>query len=242
MAITLPKLDNSNQFPSPELALEDPNGLLAFGGDLSSDRLIAAYNNGIFPWYSEGESLLWWSPDPRGILYLEDYHVSKSFLKFLRNTSLKVTLNHNFNDVIEACALIPRTDQGTWITVDMLNAYSRLHELNQAHSIEVWENDILVGGLYGVSVGGVFCGESMFHSTTNASKLAMYCLVNLMRASNGVFIDCQMQTGHLSSLGAKNIPRSLFLKELNQARKIKQPENTWKSKILFAKNELIGLI
>lgn len=242
MAIQLPLLDESNQFPAPERALNDPNGLLAFGGDLSCERLLVAYQHGIFPWYSDGEPILWWSPDPRGILYLEDYRCSKSFQKFLRKTPFKVTLNRAFDQVIENCAMIPRMDQGTWITTDMLLAYSELHQLDHAHSVEVWQDDNLVGGLYGISVGGVFCGESMFHRATNASKLAMYCLINLLKANGGAFIDCQMQTEHLASLGAKSIPRHQFLEELRHGKEIKLLKNVWEPKILFAHNNLFGLI
>lgn len=238
MTIHLYQLTHELHFPHPDLALDDPNGLLAFGGDLSTARLLTAYSNGIFPWFSEEEPLLWWSPSPRGVLFLEDYHASKSFKKFLKNTPLRVTLNHAFEEVIEACATIPRGQDGTWITEEMIDAYKALHKAGHAHSIEVWLNENLVGGLYGVNIGSVFCGESMFHTETNASKLAFHCLVNLLLPYPHAFIDCQMPTPHLSTLGVSGISRAQFLKALGQAKKESINEQCWEPRSLFSENSL----
>lgn len=227
MSIQLFRLDDASPFPPPHLALEEPNGLLAFGGDLSVERLLQAYENGIFPWFSEGEPLLWWSPDPRGVLFLEDYKVSKSFKKFLKKHPYEITKDQAFEQVIKACALIPRDDKGTWITTDMQHAYIRLHKSGFAHSIEVWEDDELIGGLYGVGIGNVFCGESMFHSRSNASKLAFYHLVQHMQHFGCRMIDCQMQTEHLSSLGVVSLCRDQFLELLNTEQNREHAAELW---------------
>ena len=161
------KLSHELVFPAPQLALTDPNGLLAFGGDLSVQRLLLAYHNGIFPWFSEGEPILWWSPDPRGILELDEFLCSRSLAKLARSPRYQVSLNQAFDQVIQACATVPRGSQGTWITGRMIKAYQALHRAGHAHSVEVWEQEQLVGGLYGISVGSVFCGESMFHCQSN---------------------------------------------------------------------------
>lgn len=217
--ITLPFLDTDSPFPSVEHALDEPNGLLAYGADLSPGRLLTAYSQGIFPWFSEGEPLLWWSPSPRAIIPLEDFHASASLRKLMRKKTYQVTLNQDFAAVIQQCASIPRIQYGqtsTWITADMIAAYQTLHELGLAHSVEVWEGENLVGGLYGVAVGQVFCGESMFHRKANTSKLALACLVEHMKRHNGAFIDCQMPTDHLMSLGAQPIAREAFVDLLYQ--------------------------
>ncbi|MGS2721299.1 leucyl/phenylalanyl-tRNA--protein transferase [Paraglaciecola aestuariivivens] len=214
--LVLTQLDQTLRFPHPTEALEQPNGLLAFGGDLSVKRLLLAYSNGIFPWYGEGEPIMWWSPDPRGVLWLNQFKPSRSLAKFARKTTLKVSLNYAFEEVIEACASIPRNDSGTWITEEMIQAYKNLHQAGHAHSIEVWDNELLVGGLYGVVVGKVFCGESMFHIQTNASKLAFLHLVRLLKSQGAEMIDCQMQNPHLKSLGCEEIERSIFLSKLGE--------------------------
>lgn len=226
--LQLHQLDSTLSFPHPENAFNEPNGLLAFGGDLSVDRLLLAYSNGIFPWYSEDEPLLWWSPDPRGILELNGFYCSRSFKKFIRSTDLNVTVNNAFNEVIDACASVPRTDNGTWITDEMVVAYKTMHSHGHGHSIEVWQDDTLVGGLYGISVGKVFCGESMFHKATNASKLAFYSLVNFLKANNFDFIDCQMQNPHLKSMGVIEISRQSYLKRLASATCQKVSANIWR--------------
>ena len=219
--IALPYLDIDTPFPPVSEALDDPNGLLAFGADLSAQRLFSAYSSGIFPWFSDDEPLLWWSPNPRSIIELDDFVCSKSLRKLARQKRYKVTLNHAFDSVINACANIPRKNpnsqapsQDTWITEDMQKAYSYLHQLGLAHSVEVWDGDALVGGLYGVGVGKVYCGESMFHKQSNTSKLAMLALVEHMKSQNMAFIDCQLPTDHLASLGAKVVSRPEFIEKL----------------------------
>jgi leucyl/phenylalanyl-tRNA--protein transferase len=214
--LTLTKLNQQLIFPPPDMAHSEPNGLLAFGGDLSAKRLLLAYSSGIFPWFSQDEPIMWWSPDPRGILPLDNFKCSKSLKKFARNCDYHITINSAFDQVIDICAAIPRNDSGTWITDDMLNAYKNLHQLGHAHSVEVWSEDDLVGGLYGITVGKVFCGESMFHKATNASKLAMLSLVELLKSQAAEFIDCQMQNPHLGSLGCIEVSRDRFLTMLQE--------------------------
>lgn len=213
--LSLHKLNNEIVFPDPHQALEDPNGLLAFGGDLSVPRLVKAYQSGIFPWFSEGEPILWWSPNPRGVIYTQDYASSKSLLKHIRKNDLQVTTDYAFNRVIDLCATTPRADNGTWITKDMVSAYKDMHKAGFAHSIEVWRSEKLVGGLYGVFVNNVFCGESMFSLETNASKVAFHYLIEHMRKNSVSLIDCQMQNNHLASLGCITLERHLFLTALS---------------------------
>ncbi|OYX92376.1 MAG: leucyl/phenylalanyl-tRNA--protein transferase [Sphingobacteriia bacterium 35-40-5] len=185
-------------FPAPELA--DADGLLAIGGDLSTKRLLLAYRNGIFPWFSEGDPILWYAPQERFVLFPEKLKVSSSMLKILRSGSFRITYDQAFTRVINACANSIRKDQmGTWITDTMMSAYIQLHNLGYAHSVEVWENDLLVGGLYGVQINHVFCGESMFSNVSNASKAA---LISLCQHKNFKLIDCQVYTSHLESMGA----------------------------------------
>nr|WP_297348942.1 leucyl/phenylalanyl-tRNA--protein transferase [uncultured Glaciecola sp.] len=240
--IELFKLDHTNHFPAVDFALGEPNGLLAFGGDLSVNRLIHAYQSGIFPWFGDGEPYLWWSPDPRGILELDKFHVSKSLRKSLKKAEYQVTLNNDFLGVINRCSKIPRKTSGvgqmsdtsaqTWITEDMLNAYIKLHEAGYAHSIEIWYKEDMVGGLYGVSVGGVFCGESMFHSRTDASKVGFYALVQHMKKFNMGFIDCQMETPHLATLGCETVSREHFLERLGQCKDSEIAPEIWRSQTL----------
>ena len=230
--LTLTKLDQQLIFPPVDIAHTEPNGLLAFGGDLSAQRLLLAYSSGIFPWFSQDEPIMWWSPNPRGILPLEDFKCSKSLKKFARNCDYQITINHAFDQVIDICADIPRNDSGTWITDEMINAYKNLHRLGHAHSIEVWNEDILVGGLYGIIVGKVFCGESMFHKATNASKLAMLSLVELLKSQAAQFIDCQMQNPHLASLGCIEVSRSTFLTMLAEQSQQSFDANMWRPQTL----------
>jgi leucyl/phenylalanyl-tRNA--protein transferase len=195
----------------------DENGLLAIGGDLSTERLIHAYNNGIFPWYNEDEPLLWWSPNPRMVLFPKDLRVSKSMKTILKRNQFRITFNTAFEDVIHHCANIKRDGQpDTWITNDMTEAYIKLHKLGIATSVEVWQEDELVGGLYGIDLKAkkVFCGESMFSKVSNASKAAFITLVEHLKTLDYKLIDCQMHTSHLESLGAYEIPRNDFLKYL----------------------------
>lgn len=202
-------------FPPFEFATRD--GLLAVGGDLSIDRLLLAYRSGIFPWYSEGEPILWWSPDPRMVLFPKRFKVSKSLLKIIQKNEFSITFNTAFADVIRKCAAIEREGQADmWITNDMVDVYQKLHELGHAHSVEVWRDDKLVGGLYGIDLPEqkVFCGESMFSKESNASKVAFYYLIKKLKAEEYTIIDCQVHTLHLESLGAEEIPRTEFLNYL----------------------------
>lgn len=200
----------SLEFPALNKALREPNGLLAAGGDLSAQRLIAAYRHGCFPWYQDEQPLLWWSPDPRTVLLPEQLHISRSLGKVLRSDQFSVTFDRNFSEVIHACAE-PRKDAGgTWINSAMQAAYTELHAQGYAHSVEVWQDQQLVGGLYGIAIGQLFFGESMFSRTSNASKVGFVTLVNKLKAANFVLIDCQMPTNHLLSLGASSISRTAF--------------------------------
>lgn len=202
----------------PPITETDEQGLLAIGGDLSISRLIYAYNHGIFPWYDASQPLLWWSPDPRMVLFPEKLKVSKSMKQLLRKNKFTVSFNADFNAVIEACAQIRRDGQhGTWITREMIASYNSLHKLNIAQSVEVWENGDLVGGLYGIYLKdkNVFCGESMFTRVSNASKYGFITLVNKLKEEGIKLIDCQVYTKHLESLGAEEIPRDRFLNYLN---------------------------
>jgi leucyl/phenylalanyl-tRNA--protein transferase len=209
--------DSNYEFPDPDNALTEPDGLLAVGGDLSPQRIIIAYLNGIFPWYSHGQPILWWSPNPRAVLFPEKLHVSKSLKKIIRKNTFRTTMDQAFEQVIYLCAQTPRKDQdGTWITDDMQRAYLKLHKLGIAHSAECWLGDQLVGGLYGLALGKVFFGESMFSHHNNASKIAFVHLLDELKKSDYALIDCQVTTDHLISLGAEEIPRSQFLKLIKQ--------------------------
>jgi leucyl/phenylalanyl-tRNA--protein transferase len=201
-------------FPPLRQALREPNGLLAIGGDLSAARLVSAYRHGCFPWYQAGQPLLWWSPDPRTVLFPPDLHVSRSLAKTLRKTPLKVTYDQAFARVIQACAGPRRDADGTWITAEMRLAYQELHAHGWAHSVEVWDGDRLVGGLYGIAMGKLFFGESMFSHVDNASKIGFVTLVRDLAAWGFVMIDCQMQTAHLQSLGASSLSRERFAEYL----------------------------
>ena len=202
--------DAPEWFPPPEQALEEPAGLLAAGGDLSPPRLVAAYRRGIFPWYSPGQPVLWWSPDPRAVLFPEEFRCTRSLAKSLRNAGFTLSLNLDFAGVIDGCAAPRASSPGTWITSEMRAAYLALHVLGHAHSIEVQHQGALVGGLYGVRLGGVFFGESMFSRQRDASKAALAHLVALCRRNNLAVIDCQLPSRHLASLGVRSIPRAQF--------------------------------
>lgn len=200
-------------FPDPEI--HDPDGgLLAFGGDLSPERLLFAYRNGIFPWFNEGEEILWWCPDPRFVLFPDSIKISKSMKKILMREEFLFTENKNFREVINKCSRVPRSGQsGTWISSEMISSYCQLHEMGFAKSLEVWQNDTLVGGFYGVEIGRVFCGESMFSEVSNASKAGFIHFVKKYSEKYSV-IDCQVHSAHLESLGAGLIPKREFLKFL----------------------------
>ncbi|QQT28091.1 leucyl/phenylalanyl-tRNA--protein transferase [Sphingobacterium spiritivorum] len=203
--------DQDLSFPHPKYAEED--GLLAVGGDLSPDRLLLAYSNGIFPWFSDDSPILWYAPHERFVIFPEKLKVSKSMKQILRKAEFKVTLNTAFEQVIRQCAKIERKDQdGTWITADMIDAYIRLHPSGYAHAIEVWQDGQLVGGLYGVLIGQVFCGESMFSKVPNASKIA---LIHLFQFFDLKFVDCQFHTDHLASMGGEMISQEDYLNILN---------------------------
>lgn len=213
-------------FPSPDLADED--GLLAVGGDLSEERLLLAYSLGIFPWYSEGMPILWWSPDPRLVLMPSEMRVSRSLRQTVKRQTYRVTLDTAFEDVMINCAAAPRGDgRGTWITDDMIEAYCRLHEDGFAHSVESWRGDELAGGLYGVSLGAAFFGESMFARRSDASKVALVRLVELLRSRKDAFIDCQVVTEHLLSLGARQVSRAEFTRMLGCALKTPNSGGKW---------------
>ncbi|KXO82375.1 leucyl/phenylalanyl-tRNA--protein transferase [Stutzerimonas stutzeri] len=201
-------------FPPLETALREPNGLLAAGGDLRPERLLAAYRHGCFPWYQEGQPLLWWSPDPRTMLFPDELHVSRSLRKRMRNGDYRVTFDTAFAEVIQGCAGPRSYADGTWITTPMQDAYVRLHEMGVAHSVEVWQQGQLVGGLYGLAMGELFFGESMFSRATDASKVGFVTLVERLREWGFALIDCQMPTRHLESFGARSIPRAAFAEAL----------------------------
>jgi len=202
-------------FPAVDEA--NPDGILAIGGDLSPERLLLAYKSGIFPWFEEGEPIFWWSPNPRMVLFLDDLVVSKSMRNILNRNIFTVTFNQNFREVISNCKKIKRNGQnGTWITNDMIEAYCKLNELGIAKSVEVWQNEELVGGLYGIDLGHIFCGESMFSKVSNASKVAFIALVNQLKVANYKVLDCQVYNEHLESLGCREIDRSQFMEILRQ--------------------------
>lgn len=212
MTIYLPPLDDNNPelFPPVSSALEEPDGLLAIGGDLSPERLRAAYSRGIFPWFGVDEPLLWWSPAERAVIDPSTFAPARSLKKFVRKQGYRVSVNQAFEQVIQHCALI-RGEHQVWITPEMRDAYTRLHRLGSAHSVEVWQDDELIGGLYGVNVGSLFCGESMFSLKTNASKTALWYFCEHFKRGGGRLIDCQMMTDHLASLGAEPMPRDTFV-------------------------------
>ena len=224
MAVYL--LSDDLVFPSPQLASQE--GLLAVGGDLSQERLLLAYRMGIFPWYSENEPIMWWSPDPRLVLYPSELKVSKSLAKIIKKQLFEVTVDQAFESVIRACAHIRTpTRKGTWIVGDMIAAYCRLHESGLAHSVEAWQDGKLAGGLYGVSLGKCFFGESMFTNISNASKVAFVALVEHLEALNFNLIDCQITTAHLLTFGAREISRARFQDELRKALKSPTIKGKW---------------
>jgi len=214
-------------FPDVELALKEPDGLLAIGGDLSIARLLSAYAGGIFPWYGPGQPILWWSPDPRLVLRPETLHISRSLRKTLRKRPFRVTLDAAFEAVIDNCAAPRDYAGGTWITVEMKTAYLELHRQGYAHSVECWQDKRLVGGLYGVSIGRIFFGESMFAHASDASKVALATLARQLGRWDFPVIDCQVHTRHLESLGAIPLPRKEFLGVLGAACTLTPPPSPW---------------
>lgn len=219
---------HSHEFPPIEDALEDPNGLLAIGGDLHPDRLLEAYRCGIFPWFEEHQPIMWWSPNPRAVLKPENLRITRSLRKSMRNRGYRITTDQVFEAVITQCQSIKRNyEGGTWITSQMVEAYTELHRQGFAHSVECWKDDELVGGLYGISIGSLFFGESMFSSATDASKMAFVYLTENLSAAGFPLIDCQIPNAHLTSLGASLIPREAFQCYLDQYREIMPDENPW---------------
>ena len=224
----IPWLETGDPFPPVELALRDPNGLLAAGDELSTERLVQAYERGIFPWFGDGDPVLWWSPDPRMVLNTGALSVSRSLRKTLRSGRFRVTADTAFPAVIDACAE-PRPGQdGTWITAAVRQAYCELARLGVAHSIEAWEGDTLAGGLYGVALGRIFFGESMFARRSDASKVALVHLVRQLRRWGFPLIDCQMSTSHLASLGARNVSRAEFLAVVQRCVQAPPVDGPWR--------------
>ena len=207
-------LKGDDPFPAPEKALREPNGLLCAGADLSRARLLEAYRNGVFPWYSGAEPILWWSPDPRMVLFCEELKIPRSLAKSARNKGYRVTVDSCFEEVISNCAKTRKDGAGTWLGRDMRSAYLGLHRAGHAHSFETWQAERLVGGLYGVAIGRMFYGESMFSRATDASKVALVALVEELRGRGFPMIDCQQRTLLLASLGAREIPRRQFLRRM----------------------------
>ena len=224
----LAQLEPGDPFPPTTAALAEPNGLLAVGGILDADTLLRAYRRGIFPWYEAPQPVLWWTPDPRSVLFPDELHVSRSLGRTLRRARFRLSVDRDFSAVMEACAA-PRPGQsGTWIGAEMLHAYGELHALGYAHSIEVrGVDDALLGGLYGVALGGAFFGESMFSRETDASKVALVALVHCLRRGGGQIVDCQVQNPHLDSLGARDIPRLDFEERLAQTVGRPMGADTW---------------
>lgn len=222
--------DESLNFPPVDQALLEPNGLLAVGGDLRPQRLLCAYQQGIFPWFNADDPILWWSPDPRAILFPADLHLSQSSRKFLRRSGYYVTINHAFSAVIHACA--HRHRQESWITTAIEDAYLKLHQLHIAHSVEVWQDARLIGGLYGVNLGSLFCGESMFSLQDNASKCGLYAFCQHFIRHGGQLIDCQIINPHTLSLGAIEIARIDFLQYLAALQQQPLDQHCWQPQIL----------
>jgi leucyl/phenylalanyl-tRNA--protein transferase len=224
MSIRLP---DTSFFPPVETALADPNGLLAMGGDLSAARVLDAYRHGIFPWFNPGEPILWWSPDPRMVLVPREVRVTRSLAKRLRNAGFELRVDTAFADVMRACAEPREGEGGTWISPAMVAAYSRLFDTGYAHSVETWRDGKLVGGLYGVAIGRMFYGESMFSREPDASKVALVRLARQLQRWGFGLIDCQMETAHLASLGARTMPRAAFTARLSELVKLPHKPGPW---------------
>lgn len=227
MTAVIPWLTENDEFPAVALALTEPNGLLAAGGDLAPERLLAAYRRGIFPWYSDDQPVLWWSPDPRMVLFPEEFRMPRSLAKRLRRRDYEIRVDTAFADVMRGCAM-PRGDgAGTWITPEMMAAYCELHRRGHAHSVETWIGGELAGGLYGVAIGRVFYGESMFACVADASKMALAHLVHQLARRQFGLIDCQMNTAHLARFGAREIPRTAFSRILTDLVNYPSHADVW---------------
>lgn len=243
--MTLPWLDLQTPFPAPEFALDEPDGLLAYGGDLSTCRMISAYRQGIFPWYSEPQPILWWTPSKRMVLKCNDFVISHSLKKKLRqiakqesgpNPAIQIKVDTAFIQVIQACAA-PRNNQtGTWISQEIINAYANLHDIGLAHSLETWIDGKLTGGLYGVSIGKMFYGESMFSNMSDSSKIALAYAVRFLALHGIEWIDCQQETRHLGSLGAAPVSRQVFMEHLKKT--ISQTPPPWQAGILCSNGHI----
>ena len=231
MVAWLDSRDPTEPFPPADRAEAHLNGLLAMGGDLSLPRLLNAYRNGIFPWFNPGEPILWWSPDPRVILIPKRVHLSRSLRKCLRKQPFRITLDHDFSGVIQSCAAPRPRSSGTWLVQEMIEAYIRLHRAGWAHSVEVWQGETLVGGLYGVALGRMFFGESMFSRVSNASKVALVALCQVLDAWGYGLIDCQVVNPHLLRMGAEQISRQRFLRALRILRAQPAPRQHWKREV-----------
>ena len=219
-------------FPDVSTALSDPNGLLAVGGDLSTERLVKAYSLGIFPWYSEGEPLMWWSPNPRAIIPIDELRINRTLRKFINKQPYQVTLNQAFDEVISLCSDAPFRKEDTWITDEMYEAYCQLHQAGHAHSIEVWCEEELVGGLYGVAIGGYFSGESMFYAKPNASKIALAALAKHLTNIGSKFIDCQLTNHFLEDMGCVEISRNTFISKKDDMMSNIVDDEFWQPKSL----------
>ena len=228
--------DSGGVFPPASQAFKEPNGLLCAGGELVPEILISAYSQGIFPWFDDDQPILWWSPDPRMVIELDAFKPSRSLRKLLRRGGFTFSLDTSFAQVIEGCAAPRNDDEGTWITGDMQNAYTALHNLGFAHSVEVWQNGVLVGGLYGVAIGKQFFGESMFSKVSNASKAALSTLAQQLQRWGFAMIDCQVANPHLESLGAVEIARSDFLRRIAVACSQPHAQNRWTLDMDLAKS------
>lgn len=224
--------DAALSFPDVETALREPDGLLAAGGDLSRERLLCAYANGIFPWYEEGQPILWWSPDPRCVLRPNEFRTSRRLRQYLRSSTFTLTCNRAFSDVIRACAEDRPSQQGTWITSDIIAAFEQMHVDGWAHSVEIWDDSELVGGIYGLSIGSVFFGESMFSRRDNTSKFAMFGLCRILARNDFALLDCQVLSQHLTTLGAQLIPRPEFTDILQASCTPGAQFDAWPSKVL----------
>ncbi len=231
----LPRSQTNPPFPPPEMA--DESGLIAVGGDLSTDRLIEAYSQGIFPWYDQANPVMWWMPDPRLVLFVHDFRVSRSLKKSLRNKGFKISVNNCFEQVMRSCQHVEGNLERsrTWITAEMLDAYCELHRLGLAHSVESWLDGELVGGLYGIGLGRMFYGESMFSTRSDASKVSLHYLVELCKQWGFGMIDCQLPSSHLISLGAVSIRRNRFLEEMYKAIALAAPQDAWKPHMIDAR-------
>lgn len=232
MDTSFPYLDEMDFFQFPSIHKASPEGIVGMEGNLSPGMLLSAYKQGIFPWYSEDEPILWWSPDPRMVLFPEEIHISKSMHRIFKKGRFSFTMDNHFREVVNSCGRIPRQHEvGTWITKEMEDAYTRLHELGWGHSLEVWEGNELVGGLYGLSMGSVFFGESMFSRKSNASKAALIILAKALSRLGFSMIDCQLYTAHLKSLGAVKVDRKEYLGLLNDGLKVKTHRGNWNNLI-----------